>query len=587
VTAGGGSPLLETPQENVPPHSPPVDAEEIRRLGALAQQAGLLVLAEEGERLAERASVGSYYVACLGQFKRGKSSLLNSLLGKSVLPTGVAPVTSVATVVRFGPYPRARVRFADGWQKISPEALTEYVTEASNPGNRKGALAVEVFDPSPLLAGGMCLVDTPGIGSVVAENTAATRDFVPQVDAALVVLGGDPPISGDELTLIRQVAEHVDRFVFVLSKADRLAPSDLEQARSFTLQVLERALPGEPVDIFEVSASERLAGGKATRDWGALEQRLAELAHGAGRELALLAARRGLERLRRRLLAALEERRLALVRPVEESEARVASLGSLVSAAEQSLSLLGHVFRAEEERLRQALEAQRQRFLERMLPEARSVLEVQLSATRGRAAYVRRESQVLAERVARSCIDSWVAEEVPASERLYQQASARLVSQAEGFLARTAVQPGLEALAAPLDLDLGFRVRSHRYFTDLLYVVTTTPLAWALDRVLPRALRMRPISRQAGQYVERLLEANSSRVQFDLDERIRESGRRLESELRARLKEVISAAQAALDSARRTHAAGEAAVEAELKHLEFLRQNAQTSGNPVPQEQAR
>src|SRR5208283_5418578 len=116
------------------------------------------------------------------------------------------------------------------------------------PSNKKGALAVEVFDPSPLLAEGMCLVDTPGISSVVVENTEATRDFVPQVDAALVVLGGDPPISGDELKLIRQAAEHVDRFIFVLNKADRLAPSDLAQARNFTLEVLERALPGEAVD---------------------------------------------------------------------------------------------------------------------------------------------------------------------------------------------------------------------------------------------------------------------------------------------------------------------------------------------------
>jgi len=561
-------------------------AAELRRLAELSRQAGLSALAEESGRLAERASVGNYYVACLGQFKRGKSSLLNSLLGKALLPTGVAPVTSVATVVRFGPHPRARVRVAEGWQEIPPTTLAEYVTEAGNPANQKRVLAVEVFEPAPLLAEGMCLVDTPGIGSVVVENTETTHDFVPQIDAALVVLGGDPPISGDELMLIRQVAEHVDRFVFVLSKADRMTAADLEQARSFTLQVLQRTFAGESVDIFEVSASERSAG-EETRDWRALEQRLADLAATAGHELATRATRRGLERLRRRLLGALEERRLALVRPVEESETRAALLGSLVSSAEQSLSLLGHVFRAEEERLRQALEAQRQRFLERALPDSRSALEVALAATPGRAAHVRRESQQLAEHVARSHIDAWAAAEVPASERLYHEASARLVGQAEGFLARTASQPGLEALAAPLEPDLGFRVRSHRYFTDLLYVVTASPLAWLLDRGLPRALRMRYVCRQASQYLERLLEANSSRLQFDLDERVRESGRRLESELRARLRELVSVAETALDSARRTRTAGDAAVQVELKRLESLRQKAQASENPFPQEQAR
>jgi hypothetical protein len=98
---------------------------------------------------------------------------------------------------------------------------------------------------------------------------------------------------------------------------------------------------------------------------------------------------------------------------------------------------------------------------------------------------------------------------------------------------------------------------------------------------------MRSVCRQASQYLERLLEANSSRLQFELDERVRESGRRLESELRARLRELVSVAETALDSARRTRTAGDAAVQVELKRLESLRQKAQASENPFPQEQAR
>ncbi|MGO9829740.1 MAG: dynamin family protein [Myxococcaceae bacterium] len=557
------------------------DGVEVRRLGALAREAGLPALAEEGARLAERASAGSYYVACLGQFKRGKSSLLNALLGKPLLPTGVLPVTSVATIVRFGPSSRARVRLAEGWREIQVEAVAEYVTEAHNPGNRKGVLAVEVFEPAPLLARGMCLVDTPGIGSVYFDNSEATREFVPQVDAALVTLGADPPISGDELVLIQQVAEQVDCFVFVLNKADRLEAADFRQARHFTLQVLQRALQGEPVDIFEISARERLAGEK-TRDWVALEVRLAQLALTAGDELAAQGVRRGLERLRQRLLASLEERRLALTSPLEQSEARVARLASLVTEAEQSLSQLGHFFRAEEERLGQALEAQRQRFLEHAVPGARAALATRLATTHGRPSTLRRQSQEMAEAVARSWIDVWVAEEAATSQRLYRDATARLVTAADGFLSRCATQPGLEALGAPLDLDLRLRVHGHRYFTDLLYALTVTPLAWTLDQALPRCARMPSIARQASRYLERLLEANSSRVQFDLDERVRVSGRRLESELRARLGEAVSMADAALEFARGAASAGQVAVEAELKQLESLRRRAQPTRSTSP-----
>jgi hypothetical protein len=86
------------------------------------------------------------------------------------------------------------VRFRDrDWEECDPTALAIYVSEEHNPANEKAVAAVEVFVPSPLLRSGMCLVDTPGLGSVSLANTEATRAFVPHIDAALVVLGADPP----------------------------------------------------------------------------------------------------------------------------------------------------------------------------------------------------------------------------------------------------------------------------------------------------------------------------------------------------------------------------------------------------------
>lgn len=78
------------------------------------------------------------------------------------------------------------------------------VSEEHNPANEKGVTGAEVFVPSSLLATGLCLVDTPGIGSVSAANSAATREFLPRVDAAVLVVGADPPISGEELALVRE-----------------------------------------------------------------------------------------------------------------------------------------------------------------------------------------------------------------------------------------------------------------------------------------------------------------------------------------------------------------------------------------------
>ena len=65
----------------------------------LAQELGAEPVAEEARELATRVSEGRFYVACIGQFKRGKSTLLNALVGHEVVPTGFVPVTAVPTVI--------------------------------------------------------------------------------------------------------------------------------------------------------------------------------------------------------------------------------------------------------------------------------------------------------------------------------------------------------------------------------------------------------------------------------------------------------------------------------------------------------
>jgi hypothetical protein len=176
--------------------------DRVAALSRLAEEVGASAIAADAAALNARLSDGRFYVACVGQFKRGKSTLLNALVGQSLLPAGVVPITTAVTVLRYGERVRARVRLGAEWHDIAPSELAAYVSEEQNPANEKGVSVVEVFVPNSLLASGMCLVDTPGIGSVITANTEATRAFVPHIDAALVVIGADPPISADEVTLI-------------------------------------------------------------------------------------------------------------------------------------------------------------------------------------------------------------------------------------------------------------------------------------------------------------------------------------------------------------------------------------------------
>ena len=101
-------------------------ASRLRSLAACAGEISADRLAPEATALAERFAEGRFHVACLGQFKRGKSTLLNALVGESVLPTGVVPMTSAATVLRAGLTLAVRVHFQNGSSADIPAGRSSY-----------------------------------------------------------------------------------------------------------------------------------------------------------------------------------------------------------------------------------------------------------------------------------------------------------------------------------------------------------------------------------------------------------------------------------------------------------------------------
>jgi predicted GTPase len=347
-------------------------AARLLRLAQLADQLGAGRIADEARDLASRISEGRFYVACVGQFKRGKSTLINALIGDPVLPVGFTPVTAVPTVIRFGDRRRARIQAGDGsWQDVSISDLNQYVSEECNPENTKGVRGVEVFVTSTLLASGMCFVDTPGLGSVFTGNTAATQAFIPHIDAALVVIGADPPLAGEELTLVEAVGQHVHDLVVVLNKADRTTPDEKAAAINFADQQLRKRLKRGLGPILEVSATERIDNRGPERDWRKLVDALDRLVEQSGRRLIYSACERGIGRLSEQLLAVISEEREALQRPIEESERRIATMKITIVEAERSMRELRYLLMAEQQHVSDLFVDQHKAFLARILPEAK------------------------------------------------------------------------------------------------------------------------------------------------------------------------------------------------------------------------
>ncbi len=553
------------------------------RLAALAREADAPGIARDALTRARRIAEGRFYVACIGQFKRGKSTLLNALVGVPVLPTGVVPVTSVVTILRYGPELAARARPHDAeWIRIDPCLLSDYVSETGNPENAKGIEVVEVFVPSSLLARGMCLVDTPGIGSTLEGNTAVTRAFAPQIDAALVVLGGDPPVSNEELALIEDVAARVDTLIVVLNKADRLSDAERREAKVFTERVLNQGLGRAITPILEVSATEQLTGHGPPRDWSGLVARLESLARDAGSEIVESAERRGLKLLAGRLLQELDERHGALTRPLRESEQRIAVLKQCAAEAERSTDDLGALFAAEQQRLARTFAAHRERFLAQAVPAARAELAAGLaSAEERRRSALRRHAFALTQDIYRRWVDRWRAEEQPAAEQIYREATQHFVEMANRFLERLVKSGEAAFLTLPhaLGPEVGFRTKSRLFYTEMLPLTARSPLDWLLDLLRPPGAAFRALERSTGDYLEHLLTSNAARIMNDLNDRVLEGRRGLESEVRACLREVYASAERALDDARAQRASGESAVRIALERIERLRRDVISTAN--------
>jgi len=546
-------------------------APTLATLARLAGEAGVLEIAGEAEALAGRLAEGRFYVACLGQFKRGKSTLLNALVGQALLPAGIVPITTAVTVLRWGDETRARVRVAGTWHEIEVGALAAWVSEEQNPANHKGVSLVEVFVPSPLLAGGMCLVDTPGVGSVIRANTDATRDFVPQIDAALVVVGTDPPISGEELALVEEAAAQVGALLFVLSKADRSTAAERAEAVAFTRRVLAERLGRDAGPVLQVSAIERLTGGPSAGDWQALEQALGALAAAGGRALLDQAAARGVGRLAERLAHDLDQQRAALARPIAETERHVAGLGACVADGHRALHELGYLFAAEQKRLLDRYAAELRGFVDRELPLAAAELAAALPTRSGRRGARRRAALDLAREIADRSVHRWLAETEPLAEALYGEAAERFAELANGLLRRVAVDAGLAALPPGIHPALGFRSQRRFVAIGMMKATVRRPGRWLIDALRPPAAARRAVERDAHAFLATLIRGNAGRVADDLDQRMMHSRRALELEIHTALERITTSAVRALERARTQYDAGHDAVAAALDRIDRLR----------------
>jgi GTP-binding protein EngB required for normal cell division len=555
----------------------------------LGQPANVPTFAGERRQLVafhERLQTKRCHLAVLGQFKRGKSSLINALLGAPVLPTAVVPLTSIPTFLHGAAQSTAHIQFDDRqpeerFAAESPQALAQFigrfVTESGNPKNHLGVRQVNVTYPARVLHRGLVLIDTPGIGSTYRHNTEVTIQFLPQCDAALFVVSADPPITEVEVDFLKLARPRLARIFFVLNKADYLTEPERHTAVDFLQRVLcEQAGFAAPPPVFCVSARQALAA-RGTQDaalWQAsgmaeVEHRIVEfLLHEKTAVLNQAVSRQAGE-----ILLAVERRlelsRRALQLPLADlqTQARLFEK-TVVDIEEQGIVLIERATAAEEAVSRSIHGQARQ-----VLPESRQVFQEMIRT------HLIREGAAWSEEPTREAIAQampgffehhWgrlhaqCGQEIQQALAPHRRRAAELVASVHQLVERLFHIP-----ASAASTDLAVSSSEHPYWRTYKWDIRfhSIPVTW-VDRLCPRRFRQARIRRRLLEQVEYLVTRNAGELEWSIQENLRKTVADFRAALGENLKAAIAATRGALDAAQRQRLENSAAVVPEVARLD-------------------
>lgn len=204
---------------------------DFRYLRQISAKLGLDQLALLIDEHLEQIKNDSFSIAVVGEFKRGKSTFINALLGKEILPSDILPTSATLNRVVYGMRPEAKIIFRgdaprqDRTQHIELEELANYVTKLTPDAQAVAATVEEavVYYPIPYLRhSNVEIIDTPGLEDENAM-TDITMSVLPSVDAAIMVIMPQSPFSGSEGKFLNQLLENgLGRVIFVVTAMDRI-----------------------------------------------------------------------------------------------------------------------------------------------------------------------------------------------------------------------------------------------------------------------------------------------------------------------------------------------------------------------------
>ena len=554
-------------------------ASVLEELRHLVESDGIGSLSTEIDEEIQKLRENRFYLVALGQFKRGKTTLLNALLGEELLPVGVLPLTTVVTLICHGPQKRAEVIFSDlRRREIDLSELADYVAEQGNPRNQKNVRYVEIHYPADLLRDGLVLVDTPGIGSLSLHNTETTQDFIPKVDAAILVLSPDPPITQIESEFLDEILQHVDRLFVVLNKTDLLTDSDLRETVAYTQSILREKLKHRETEVYPLSALRALQG-KTTGQTQLLKRSNIEsfdealqsfLEHEKLSALLQRTAQRAHDLISRARFGT-ELELQALQTPLLELEAKIREFDLQVNTLLLEREHFDYLLQAEVKSLEQWIDKGLEHFAGHEINVLKEILPTWASVEPWHSfdQFVEALELQLAERLI-SDLEAWRRQHEEQMIRRYESIIDRYaqktnevirqIVQLSANLFDTKIQPFSNFEPFKWQKRFYYRVEDESVFLELDLLKIVSPL-------LPKRLLRRVLLNRVGESIEPKVEQNCGGLRYEYSYSLEEAHRGFQYDLSEKLDTIISEIRVILQHALQRRASGEKAIEAKKEEL--------------------
>jgi hypothetical protein len=163
------------------------------------------------------------HIVIAGEFKKGKSSLVNALVGANVCPVDDDTATAVPTYIRYGASVAAELLHAGETVTREPipiEDIRRYVVDAGASGPNGPVAGVQVRLPRTMLASGLVVVDTPGVGGLGSAHAAASLAAISMADAVVFVTDASQELTRAELDFLKQARDLCSTVICVMTKID-------------------------------------------------------------------------------------------------------------------------------------------------------------------------------------------------------------------------------------------------------------------------------------------------------------------------------------------------------------------------------